>query len=49
LGFLALKLFLMCPEMTWESILIMARLAKSAQSFDRARMIVSYFMILLVH
>ena len=30
LGSLALKLFLMCHEMTWESALITARLAKSA-------------------
>ena len=48
LGSLALKLFSMWPEMTWELVFIIACLAESAQSFDRARMIASYSTILLV-
>ena len=35
--------------MTWELVLIIARLAESAQSFDRAKMIASYSAMLLVH
>jgi hypothetical protein len=39
----------MWPEMTWESVLIIARLVESARSFDRAKMIASYSAMLLVH
>ena len=46
---LALKLFSMWPEVTWESILIIARLIESAQSFDRASMIALYSALLFVH
>ena len=48
-GSLALKLFLMWPEMTWEAVLITAHLGESAWSFDRARMIASYFVLLFMH
>ena len=46
---LALKLFSMWPEITWESVSITTCLAESMQSFDRARMIASNSMILFVH
>ena len=46
---LALKLFSMWPEMTWESVLTIARIAQSTRSFDRAKMIASYSTMLLVH
>ena len=49
LGSLALKLFSMWPEMTWESVLITAHLAESTWSFDRAMMIASYSALLFVH
>ena len=48
-GSLALMLFSLWPEITWESVLITARLAESTQSFDRAGMIASYSMLLFVH
>ena len=35
--------------MTWELVLIIAHLAESARSFDRAKMIALYFVMLLVH
>ena len=49
LGSLALKLFSMWPEMTWESVLITAHLTESAWSVDKARMIASYSALLFVH
>ena len=48
-GSLALKLFSMWLEITWELVLIIARLAKSVRSFDRANMIASYSSLLFVH
>ena len=48
-GSLALKLFSMWPEITWESVSITACLTESARSFDRARMIASNSGILFVH
>ena len=49
MGSLALKLLSMWPEMTWELVLITARLAESTRSFDKARMIASYSALLSVH
>ena len=46
---LALELFSMWPKVTWESVLMIARLTESVRSFDRANMIASYSMLLFVH
>ena len=49
LGSLALKLFSIWPEVTWESVLMIAHLTESAWSFDRASMIALYSALLFVH
>ena len=46
---MALKFFLILPELTWESVLMIARLTESAGSFDRASTIALYSVLLFVH